>query len=102
MTPFPLCPEPYHFEKWYSVKEVGELVEKIGLKIGKEDSVLIFPTISIVMPVMIWKLMKNNNKNTNSPMRIGELVNKCVLYNLKEQCFYFKIKTPLVRGCRSV
>lgn len=50
------CPEPYHFEKWYTISNTHELLEKVGLQIEKEDSVLIFPAISIVMPIRILKL----------------------------------------------
>ncbi len=52
------CPEPYHFEKWYSVSDMQNLIQKCGLHIAKEDMAIIFPAISIVMPVLVLKLSK--------------------------------------------
>jgi ubiquinone/menaquinone biosynthesis C-methylase UbiE len=50
------CPEPYHFEKFYSVKEVGELVTKTGLRINAKKKVFVFPTFTITAPVSILEL----------------------------------------------
>ncbi|HRH30709.1 MAG TPA: class I SAM-dependent methyltransferase [Candidatus Paceibacterota bacterium] len=50
------CPEPYHFEKFYSVKEVEELVTKVGVKINTKKKVFVFPTFTITAPVSILEL----------------------------------------------
>jgi len=52
------CPEPYHFEKFYSVKEVEELVVKAGLRINAKKKVFVFPTFTITAPVSILELKK--------------------------------------------
>lgn len=50
------CPEPYHFEKFYSLKEVEELVTKAGLRINTRKKVFVFPTFTITAPVSILEL----------------------------------------------
>ncbi len=50
------CPEPYHFEKFYSVKEVEELIAKVGLMISMKKKVFVFPTFTITAPVSILEL----------------------------------------------
>jgi ubiquinone/menaquinone biosynthesis C-methylase UbiE len=50
------CPEPYHFEKWYTILDTHKLLEKVGLQIDKEGCVLVFPAASIVIPIRILKL----------------------------------------------
>lgn len=50
------CPEPYHFEKFYSVKEVEELIAKAGLRINTKRRVFVFPTFTITAPVSILEL----------------------------------------------
>ncbi len=51
------CPEPYHFEKFYSLKEVEELVIKSGLRINTKKKVFVFPTFTITTPVLILELV---------------------------------------------
>jgi ubiquinone/menaquinone biosynthesis C-methylase UbiE len=53
------CPEPYHFEKFYSVKEVEELVVKAGLRIHTRKKVFVFPTFTITSPVSILSLQEH-------------------------------------------
>lgn len=50
------CPEPYHFEKFYPVKEVEELIVKAGLRIKTKKKVFVFPTFTITAPVSILEL----------------------------------------------
>ncbi len=52
------CPEPYHFEKFYSLSEAQDLFTKVGLRIEKIDSILVFPTFTIVAPVTVLRLTK--------------------------------------------
>lgn len=52
------CPEPYHFEKFYSLSEAQELLTKVGFKIEKVDSIIVFPIFTIVAPATILKLTK--------------------------------------------
>lgn len=52
------CPEPYHFEKFYSCAEFYHLAQTSGFIITKEISVILFPTSSILAPVMIFKMEK--------------------------------------------
>jgi ubiquinone/menaquinone biosynthesis C-methylase UbiE len=51
------CPEPYHFEKFYSIKQVEELIIKAGLRIKTKKKLLVCPTITIVSPVTILELV---------------------------------------------
>ncbi len=50
------CPEPYHFEKWYTLEEMKTLSQKCGLSITRIESAIIFPAISVVLPVLILRL----------------------------------------------
>lgn len=50
------CPEPYHFEKFYFLPDVEKLLLENGLKIKKVDRVIIFPTVSIAMPVLVLQI----------------------------------------------
>lgn len=52
------CPEPYHFEKWYTLEEVKILSQKCGLNIAHIESAIIFPAISIVTPILVLKLSR--------------------------------------------
>jgi len=53
------CRESYHFEKFYSPHEVQDLVANAGLIIDNRNPILIFPSISIVTPITIFKIYKN-------------------------------------------
>ncbi len=50
------CPEPYHFEKFYSIKEVEELITEAGVVINTKKKVFVFPTFTITTPVVILEL----------------------------------------------
>lgn len=50
------CPEPYHFEKFYSLSEVEVLLSKVGLTITKKIKAVAFPTFSIFTPISIFEL----------------------------------------------
>ncbi|MFA6076790.1 MAG: class I SAM-dependent methyltransferase [Candidatus Paceibacterota bacterium] len=53
------CPEPYHFEKFYSLKDLNELLTKTKLKISQKVKILTFPTPSVVTPVLLVELKKD-------------------------------------------
>lgn len=55
------CPEPYHFEKFYSLKELKDLLTRTELVIYKKVKTLAFPTLSIVTPILLLELQKKNN-----------------------------------------
>lgn len=50
------CPEPYHFEKFYSDDEVFQLIKGLDLKISSVQKLNIFSSILIVIPVTIFEL----------------------------------------------
>lgn len=50
------CPEPYHFEKFYSLQEVRNLLEKTKFVIYKKLKILAFPTFTIITPILLLKL----------------------------------------------
>jgi ubiquinone/menaquinone biosynthesis C-methylase UbiE len=50
------CPEPYHFEKFYSEAEVNTVMDELNLLINNIDRINIFPATSIIMPVTIFEL----------------------------------------------
>jgi ubiquinone/menaquinone biosynthesis C-methylase UbiE len=50
------CPEPYHFEKFYSFKEAEELLTKAGLRVNTKSKIFVFPTFTITVPVLILEL----------------------------------------------
>lgn len=52
------CPEPYHFEKFYSFVEVENLLSKTGLFLNKRIKTIAFPTFSIFTPLSIFELKK--------------------------------------------
>lgn len=52
------CPEPYHFEKFYSFPEVENLVSKLGLTVSTKIKALAFPTFSVFTPISILELKK--------------------------------------------
>ncbi|MBM3206865.1 MAG: class I SAM-dependent methyltransferase [Candidatus Staskawiczbacteria bacterium] len=52
------CPEPYHFEKFYSVSEVENLLVKMELKISNRLDIFAFPTFTIFTPISILELRK--------------------------------------------
>ena len=52
------CPEPYHFEKFYSLLELEGLLDKAGLAIHNKVKILAFPTFSIVTPMLLLELKK--------------------------------------------
>lgn len=54
------CPEPYHFEKFYSINEINELLVKTDLNIVDSMNIAIFPTFTIFTPITILMLRKNN------------------------------------------
>ncbi len=53
------CPESYHFEKFYSVKEVEDLIVKAGLRINTKKKVYVFPTFTITAPVWVLEIKSN-------------------------------------------
>lgn len=50
------CPEPYYFEKFYSIKEVDEFIAKVGLAINSKKKVFVFPVFTIAAPILILEL----------------------------------------------
>lgn len=50
------CPEPYHFEKFYSIEEVRSLLTKMKVAISKKLKVIAFPTFTIATPISILEL----------------------------------------------
>lgn len=52
------CPEPYHFEKFYSMNEVEELLSETGLTITKKTKTIVFPTFTVFTPIVILELKK--------------------------------------------
>lgn len=50
------CPEPYHFEKFYSLAEVQDLIAREGLKINSKKKVCLFPTLTIVTSVLVLEV----------------------------------------------
>jgi ubiquinone/menaquinone biosynthesis C-methylase UbiE len=50
------CREPYHFEKFYSEKEISRMVSNAELRITKKKYLKIFPAISIILPVTIFEI----------------------------------------------
>jgi len=50
------CPEPYHFEKFYSLRELKTILAQAGLHIKSKKNVWVFPTWSIATPVMVVEL----------------------------------------------
>jgi ubiquinone/menaquinone biosynthesis C-methylase UbiE len=52
------CPEPYHFEKFYSLDEVKNLLAKTGFVIHKKINVMAFPTFTIATPILLLELKK--------------------------------------------
>jgi len=42
------CPEPYHFEKFYSLKDIEKLVESIGFKIKENKKISSVPRIRLI------------------------------------------------------
>jgi len=53
------CPEPYHFEKFYSLNEAEELITKAGFTIKTKKKASVFPTFTITAPVTILELKIN-------------------------------------------
>lgn len=52
------CPEPYHFEKFYSLGEVKALLTNTDLVVSKKIKAVAFPTFSIFTPISILILRK--------------------------------------------
>ncbi|HTE48586.1 MAG TPA: class I SAM-dependent methyltransferase [Candidatus Paceibacterota bacterium] len=50
------CPEPYHFEKYYSFEEIKNLLSKTGLTIDKKIKAAAFPSFTIFTPISILEL----------------------------------------------
>lgn len=52
------CPEPYHFEKFYSLGEVENLLTNTELNVVRKIETVAFPTFSIFTPISILLLSK--------------------------------------------
>lgn len=53
------CPEPYHFEKFYSLQEVKDLLLKTRVAIHEKLDVIAFPTFTIATPISLLELKIN-------------------------------------------
>lgn len=51
------CSEPYHFEKFYSIDEVKQLLNDTGLTIERMERVVVFPAVSVVLPLLVMKII---------------------------------------------
>lgn len=52
------CPEPYHFEKFYFLPDVAEMLSENGLKVERINQAIVFPSATIFTPVLILKITK--------------------------------------------
>jgi len=54
------CPESYHFEKFYSLEEVEDLIVNSGLRVNSKKKIFVFPLFTIIAPVLILELKLAN------------------------------------------
>lgn len=52
------CPEPYHFEKFYSDTELETIFSELKLRVAKKKTFYVFPGLGICMPVVFFELKK--------------------------------------------